>query len=576
MISRSPTDLKPALQSIVDIAAGLCEGFDATILLRDGDVLRMGAHHGAIPLDFDVKPITRAWITGRAVLEGQPIHVHDFAAVRDEFPEGYELHRRQGHRTGLAIPLMQRGEAIGAFMIRRKEVYPFSEKQVAVLQTFADQAVIAINNVRLFEEVQARTRELARSVSELQALGEVSRAVNSTLDLERVLETIVAKAVQLSETDAGAIYVYSSQSREYRLRATYGMDDDLVRAVRRQTGHLGSTSVRDAVVRREPVQVPDLRNEPASPIRDLILEAGYRAVLIVPLLRPDQVLGALVVRRRHPGEFDQSIKKLLMTFAEQSVLAIQNARLFSEIEEKGRQLELASRHKSQFLANMSHELRTPLNSVLGFTEMMVDGLYGPLPEKAKSALVKVQANGKHLLGLINDVLDLSKIEAGQLTLSLDDYSLGQLVSSVVTNTEPLARAKGLKLTASVPPALPIGRGDERRLTQVIINLVGNAIKFTDAGSVEIVGRSVDGFFEIDVHDTGAGIAPEDQKRIFEEFQQIDDSSTRKKGGTGLGLAISRRIVEMHGGTLTVRSEVGEGSTFTMRVPVRVEESREAA
>ena len=212
MISRSPTDLKPALQSIVDIAAGLCEGFDATILLRDGDVLRMGAHHGAIPLDFDVKPITRAWITGRAVLEGQPIHVHDFAAVRDEFPEGYELHRRQGHRTGLAIPLMQRGEAIGAFMIRRKEVYPFSEKQVAVLQTFADQAVIAINNVRLFEEVQARTRELARSVSELQALGEVSRAVNSTLDLERVLETIVAKAVQLSETDAGAIYVYSSQS----------------------------------------------------------------------------------------------------------------------------------------------------------------------------------------------------------------------------------------------------------------------------------------------------------------------------------------------------------------------------
>ena len=298
--------------------------------------------------------------------------------------------------------------------------------------------------------------------------------------------------------------------------------------------------------------------------------------MIVPLLRPDQVLGALVVRRRHPGEFDQSIKKLLMTFAEQSVLAIQNARLFSEIEEKGRQLELASRHKSQFLANMSHELRTPLNSVLGFTEMMVDGLYGPLPEKAKSALVKVQANGKHLLGLINDVLDLSKIEAGQLTLSLDDYSLGQLVSSVVTNTEPLARAKGLKLTASVPPALPIGRGDERRLTQVIINLVGNAIKFTDAGSVEIVGRSVDGFFEIDVHDTGAGIAPEDQKRIFEEFQQIDDSSTRKKGGTGLGLAISRRIVEMHGGTLTVRSEVGEGSTFTMRVPVRVEESREAA
>jgi signal transduction histidine kinase len=265
-----------------------------------------------------------------------------------------------------------------------------------------------------------------------------------------------------------------------------------------------------------------------------------------------------------------------MTFAEQSVLAIQNARLFAQIEEKGRELAEASRHKSQFLANMSHELRTPLNSVLGFTEMMADGLYGQLPERAKSALIKVQANGRHLLGLINDVLDLSKIEAGQLTLSLDDYSLGQVVDSVVTSTESLARAKGLRMSASVPPALPIGRGDERRLTQVVINLIGNAIKFTDAGSVDIVAKAVDGFFEVVVRDTGPGIAPEDQKRIFEEFQQVDDSSTRRKAGTGLGLAISRRIVEMHGGTLTVRSAVGEGSTFTVRVPVRAEAERKAA
>jgi signal transduction histidine kinase len=428
----------------------------------------------------------------------------------------------------------------------------------------------------LERKVEDRTRELAQSVEELRALGEVSRAVNSTLDLETVLSTIVAKAVQLSGTEAGAIYVYSKWRQQFRLRATYGMSDELIRAIRSQASHLIDTPLGEAVRRREPVQVPDLRNEPPLPVHDIILKAGYRAVLIVPLLRPDRIVGALVVRRREPGEFPKATIDLLTTFAEQSVLAIQNARLFSEIEEKSRQIEIASRHKSQFLANMSHELRTPLNSVLGFTEMLADGLYGELPARAKTALEKVQNNGRHLLGLINDVLDLSKIEAGQLALALDDYSVAQVVNSVVTSTESLARAKGLALGAEVAPGLPIGRGDERRLTQVLINLVGNAIKFTDAGSVHISARVVDGFFEIAVRDTGPGIAPADQTRIFEEFQQVDDSSTRKKGGTGLGLAISRRIVEMHGGDITVESELGKGSTFRVMVPVRAEEQREAA
>jgi signal transduction histidine kinase len=428
----------------------------------------------------------------------------------------------------------------------------------------------------LEKKVELRTRELAQSVEELRALGEVSRAVNSTLDLETVLATIVAKAVQLSATEAGAIYVYSNRRQQFRLRATYGMGDELIRAIRSQAGHLGDTALGQAVTKREPLQVPDLRDEPPSPVRDIVLTAGYRGVLIVPLLRADEVVGALVVRRGEPGEFPKATIDLLMTFAEQSVLAIQNARLFGEIDEKGRQLEIASRHKSQFLANMSHELRTPLNSVLGFTEMLADGLYGELPERAKAALIKVQNNGGHLLGLINDVLDLSKIEAGQLTLALDDYSITQVVNSVVTSTESLARAKGLALTAEVAPGLPIGRGDERRLTQVLFNLVGNAIKFTDAGSVGISARAVDGVFELAVCDTGPGIAPEDQERIFEEFQQVDDSSTRQKGGTGLGLAISRRIVAMHGGRISVQSAPGQGSTFRIIVPVRAEEQREAA
>ena len=311
-------------------------------------------------------------------------------------------------------------------------------------------------------------------------------------------------------------------------------------------------------------------------MRDLVLLAGYRGLLVVPLLRPNRIIGALVVRRREPGLFPKSTIDLLQTFAAQSVLAIQNARLFSEIEEKSREIEIASKHKSQFLANMSHELRTPMNSVLGFTEMLADGLYGPLPDKAMKALERVQANGKHLLGLINDVLDLSKIEAGQLTLAFEDYSLAQVVQTVRSNAESLAKAKGIELMANVQEGIPIGRGDERRLTQVLLNLVGNAIKFTDQGSVEISARLVDANFEIAVKDTGPGIAPEDQHKIFEEFQQVDNSSTRQKGGTGLGLAISKRIVEMHGGTIEVQSVLGEGSTFRIVIPVRAEEQREAA
>jgi signal transduction histidine kinase len=576
VISRSPSQIAPVLETVVRTAADLCEAYDALIFLRDGDWLRLTAHYGAMPIRISGWQVSPTWVTGRAVIEKRPVHVEDLQAAANEFPDGHDMALQSGHRTVLSCPLLRQDEAIGAIVLRRHEVRPFTDKQVAVLQTFADQAVIAIENARLFEQVQARTRELARSVEELRALGLVTRAVNSTLDLETVLSTIVRTAVELSGTDAGVIYVYSNRRRRFRLRATHGMDEDLVAAIRTHSSHLTGTVLGDAVARREAIEISDLTTEPPSPVRDLVLKAGYRSVLVVPLTRPDQVVGALVVRRREPGEFPKSIVDLLTTFAEQSVLAIQNARLFSEIEEKSRELEIASRHKSQFLANMSHELRTPMNSVLGFTEMLADGLYGPLPDKAKAALAKVQANGKHLLGLINDVLDLSKIEAGQLTLSLDDYSLGQVVNTVVTSTESLARAKGLALKATVPPALPIGRGDERRLTQVVINLVGNAIKFTDAGSVEIVAKSLDGFFEIDVCDTGPGIAPEDQKRIFEEFQQVDDSSTRRKGGTGLGLAISRRIVEMHGGTLTVESTVGQGSTFSVRVPVRVEEAREAA
>src|SRR6516165_9939848 len=308
--------------------------------------------------------------------------------------------------------------AIGCLLLRRPVVEPFSDKQIELVTTFSDQAVIAIENVRLFDEVQARTRELSQSIGELRALGEVSQAVNSTLDLETVLTTIVAKAAKLSNTDAGAIYVFDDASMEFRLRATYGMDDNIIAAIRDRHIYLGETAISRAVEQRMPIQVPDVQKDPSA-VLDVIVRAGFRALLTVPLLGGDRIVGALVVRRKEPGEFAKNAIELLQTFAAQSVLAIQNARLFHQIEEKGRQLAEASQHKSQFLANMSHELRTPLNAIIGLTDMMVGNSARFGTEKALEPLRRVLGAGRHLLALINDILDLSKIEAGRMELHLE-------------------------------------------------------------------------------------------------------------------------------------------------------------
>ena len=420
---------------------------------------------------------------------------------------------------------------------------------------------------RLEEIVRERTDELGRSVQELRALGEVSQAVNSTLDLETVLSTIVSKAVQLSGTEAGAIYVFDDVQREFHLRATYGMDQELIDALKRRHIGLDEPNITPALARGEPIQVADLREGAPSAVNEIILRAGFRALLVAPLIHSENAVGMLVVRRRTPGAFPQNTVDLIKTFAAQSVLTIHNARLFQEIEDNGRQLEVASKHKSQFLANMSHELRTPLNAILGYTELILDNIYGEAPEKMRTVLERVQTNGKHLLGLINDVLDLSKIEAGQLMLSLADYSLADLVQGVYVAVEPLAARKDLQLTTKVARGLPVGHGDERRLAQVLLNLVGNAIKFTEKGEVAIEASCSDGSFRLAVRDSGPGIAAADQAKIFEEFQQVDNAPTRTKGGTGLGLAISKRIVEMHGGRILVDSELGKGATFTIRLPV---------
>jgi signal transduction histidine kinase len=429
---------------------------------------------------------------------------------------------------------------------------------------------------RLEQKVAERTRDLARSVAELKALEEIGRAVTSSLNIKSVLATIVTRAVELTHADAGAIYSYDSSRDAFELAGTHALApsfQDVVRAIRIR---LDESALGLSAKQRRPICLPDLSTAPDYPLRDLTLSAGFHSVLIVPLLGPEEVLGALVLQRRIIGDFPASTIGLMRTFADQSVLAMNNARLFREVEEKGRELAIANEHKSQFFANMSHELRTPLNGILGFAELLLDGLYGTLPERALEILERIQKDGKHLLGLINDVLDISKIEAGQLSLSFDEYSLQGVVEAVITSIGVLAQAKGIEVRAVISPDLPVGYGDERRLTQVLLNIVGNAIKFTDAGSVEVHASAIGDHFVIAVRDTGPGIPAADQARIFEDFQQIDNSITRQKGGTGLGLSIARRLVTVHGGRIDLRSTPGAGSTFTILLPIRAADRRQAA
>jgi signal transduction histidine kinase len=582
VIASSPTDLQPVLDAVAENAARLCDANDAQVLRIEGNVLCPVASYGPIPAlmigGAEGISINRGSVTGRAVVDRHTTHVYDLAAVSEtEFPDGKAYQQRFGHRTTLATPLLREGVAVGAILIRRLDVRPFTDKQIQLLETFASQAVIAIENARLFQELQTRTRELARSVEELQALSEVGQAVSSTLDLQKVLTTMVARAVQLSGANGGVIYEYDEHMQAFYLRATHGAEADIMDALQAEPIRLGEGAIGHAAATQAPVQVPDILDERRPVLqraRSVLARSGYRSLLAVPLLLEHRIMGALVVWRQQVGDFPTGVVNLLQTFASQSTLAIQNARLFREIEARGQELEIASKHKSQFLANMSHELRTPMNAILGYTELIVDEIYGEVPAKIREVLERVQHSGKHLLGLINAVLDLSKIEAGRLILSLADYSMQDVVHTVFASVESLAAEKHLALHMHVPPDLPPGRGDEQRLSQVLLNLVGNAIKFTDTGEITVQVTTDDGLFTVAVSDTGPGISEADQQRIFEEFQQADSSSTRKQGGTGLGLAIAKKIVEMHGGTMWVESSLGKGSTFWFTLPVRIERQME--
>ncbi len=575
VISRSAFDLQRVFETVAESAVRLCEAERALIFRFDGELLRMVA-------TFNVSEELRAFVERNPIRPGRHSGVARACAraPNDPYPRcqsGSGIFIR-GAARGPDSDLARCPDTQGRRPARRDDdLSPRGEalhrQANRLVETFADQAAIAIENVRLFDEVQARTTELARSVEELRALGAVSQAVNSTLDLETVLDTIVAKATQISGTEAGAIYVLDERQKEFRLRATYGMSEELIAAVRNMHAEI-SEAVGLLTETHEPSQQADLRDLPSSPVNDAILRAGYRARLVVPLMRFGDVIGALVVRRKAPGAFPTTIVELLETFAAQSALAIQNARMFSEIGEKSRQLEIASRHKSQFLANMSHELRTPLNAIIGVTEMLLEDARDLKRDDEVEPLDRVLRAARHLLALINDILDLSKIEAGRMELHLESFPLAPHIEDVVKTIEPLAAKNGNRLVVDCGADVGTIHADQTRFRQALLNLMSNANKFTENGTVTIAARHerTDSreWVTVVVTDSGIGMNAEQMGRLFQEFSQADSSTTRKYGGTGLGLAISRHFCRMMGGDITVESEPGRGSTFTIRIPRIVE------
>jgi GAF domain-containing protein len=568
VISSSPTDVQPVFDAIVASAQALSgTGTSAVFRVRD-DVIAVAAADGVSPAWRAQYPrvITSDTVMGRAIVERRTLHVEDFETeLTYETAPG----RLIGVRTILGVPMLKDGEPVGVIAVWRWEVKPFSAQQIALLETFADQAVIAIENVRLFAELQQINRELHEALNHQTATSDILRVISAARnDVQPVFEAITANAVRLCRGDFGTVFIYDGAA--VRPAAVYNASDRGVDQLRRVFGGAPTleTVTGRALLTREVVHRPDAQHALDVPGTVAMARAWpYGAIVSVPLVRQRQAIGTINVAKANTSPFSEKEIALLQTFADQAVIAIENVRLFNELGAANRELKAASQHKSEFLANMSHELRTPLNAVIGFSEVMIDRMFGELNEKQDEYLKDIHSSGQHLLSLINDILDLSKIEAGRMELELTDFDLPAAIDNALTLVRERAGRRGIALDQAMDEGLGQIRGDERKIKQVLLNLLSNAIKFTpDGGRISVRATAVDGAIEVSVTDTGVGIAPEDQEAIFEEFRQVG-TAAKKVEGTGLGLALSRKFVELHGGRIWVNSQVGAGSTFTFAIPL---------
>ena len=560
VISGSPTDIQPVLDAIASSAARFTGAEDASLLLVRGNTAEAMAHYGPIGLPGSV-PVDRGSVSGASILDARVVHVVDVTAT-DEFPISKQLSlENDGQRTVLAAPLIRDGRAIGAIVLRRREPRLFTDRQVDLVKVFADQAVIAIENVRLFKE----TREaLERQTATSELLAAMSE---SAFDLNPVFQMVLDKSLGLCKAEYGWIRQFEPDGTSRSVAARRPADFD--RATARTFDAATARSVMGRTYReRRTVHVADIRADPSVPESSGMISIGARTGLGVPLLRGDEVLGVIILVRIEVRPFDDREIELVESFARQAAIAIENVRLFKEIQQKSAQLEVANRHKSEFLANMSHELRTPLNAIIGFSDVLLQRMFGELNDQQADYLQDIRSSGSHLLTLINDILDLSKIEAGRMQLELSPFSLVAALNNAVTLVRERAQSHGIKLELDVAPELDTVVADERKVKQVVVNLLANAVKFTtDGGTVTLRAARENGEVRLAVHDTGIGIAPEDQERIFEEFQQASHQGERSREGTGLGLSLSKRMVELHNGTIRVESAPGKGSTFTVALPL---------
>ena len=572
VISRSTFNLRTVLNALVKSAARLCEADMAAIVRPKGEIFQFAASYGYTSdyqayLESHPVPLDRGSVAGRTALEGRTVHIADVLAD----PE-YKITERSkigGFRTILGVPLLREGMPIGVIALQRNTVRPFTDKQIELVSTFADQAVIAIENVRLFEEVQKRTEDLRESLQQQTATADVLKVISrSAFNLQAVLDTLLSSAVRLCGTARGMIFRYDGKS--CRAVAANNLPTEFLELWERTPIRAGrATTVGRALLECRPVQIVDVQADSEYAFDEARRMFEVRTVLAVPMLREGIPKGVVVLVKTEVEPFPDKQIMLVETFADQAAIAIENVRLFDEIQDKNRQLQMASENKSQFVSSMSHELRTPLNAIIGLTEMMVTNAARFGTEKAQEPLQRVNRAGTHLLGLINQVLDLSKIEAGKLELNPQTVQLTPLIEEVIGTTRQLAEQNKNRLILDAQENLGALTVDPLRLRQILLNLLSNACKFTKEGEVKLRASRVRNgrhWIELSVSDTGIGLTPEQQAKLFEEFTQADASTAQRFGGTGLGLAITRKLARMMGGDVTVTSEPGKGSAFTVRLP----------